>query len=253
MSRRTKDQRDQDRADLLAVLEEADGPLRTDGLVARALGYPSWNAMLEAYTPGLWDQVRQANCDLCALRRARQVASRRDPRFYSLEWRLATAEDLDANEDAREVERMQALGAGVVTVYVDDMRRHANLTGRLARWSHLMADAPCAHDQLMQAALDLGLRPEWIQHDGTHLEHFDVTKTVRHRAIAAGIAVPISYPRGTGELLARKRTADHEGLFPESRSIAENQVNPRVSLVRRSKAGTPRVADAAGDPIEVGG
>jgi len=55
----------------------------------------------------------------------------------------------------------------------------------------------------MQAALDLGLDPEWIQHEGTHREHFDVTETVRQGAIAAGIAVPISYPRQTGELLAR--------------------------------------------------
>jgi hypothetical protein len=94
-----------------------------------------------------------------------------------------------------------------VTVYVDDMRRPARLTGRPARWSHLMADT---HDQLMQAALDLGLRDEWIQHEGTHREHFDVTETVRQRAIAAGIAEPISYPRGTGELLARKR-ADEGG------------------------------------------
>jgi hypothetical protein len=108
MSRRTKDQRDQDRADLLAVLGEADGPLRVDAVVARALGYPSWDVMLQSYTPGLWDQVRQANRDLCALRRAGKAVSRRDPRFYSLEWRLATAEDLDADEDAREIERMQA-------------------------------------------------------------------------------------------------------------------------------------------------
>lgn len=91
-----------------------------------------------------------------------------------------------------------------MTVYVDDMRRPARLTGRPARWSHLMADT---HEQLMQAALDLGLRLEWIQHEGTHREHFDVTETVRQRAIAAGIATPISYPRGTGDLLARKRTA----------------------------------------------
>jgi hypothetical protein len=89
-----------------------------------------------------------------------------------------------------------------MTVYVDDMRRPANLTGRPARWSHLLADT---HDELMQAALDLGLRLEWIQHEGTHREHFDVTETVRREAIARGIAEPIAYPRQTGALLARKR------------------------------------------------
>lgn len=92
-----------------------------------------------------------------------------------------------------------------MSVYVDDMRRPANLTGRPARWSHLMADGSYAHDQLMQAAADLGLRSEWLQHEGTHREHFDVTETTRRRAIAHGIAEPISYPRQTGELLARKR------------------------------------------------
>lgn len=90
-----------------------------------------------------------------------------------------------------------------MSVYVDDMRRPARLTGRPALWSHLMADT---HDELMQAALDLGLRREWLQHEGTHREHFDVTETVRLRAIAARVAEPISYPHGTGDLLARKRT-----------------------------------------------
>lgn len=90
-----------------------------------------------------------------------------------------------------------------MSVYVDDMRRPARLTGRPARWSHLMADT---HDELMQAALDLGLRREWIQHEGTHREHFDVTETVRQRALASGIAEPISYPHGTGRILAAKRT-----------------------------------------------
>lgn len=92
-----------------------------------------------------------------------------------------------------------------MTVYVDDMRRPAQIgRGRPARWSHLMADT---HDELMQAALDLGLNPEWIQHEGTHREHFDVTETVRQRAIAQGVAEATSYPHGTGRILAQKRTA----------------------------------------------
>ena len=95
-----------------------------------------------------------------------------------------------------------------MSVYVDDMRRPARITGRPARWSHLIADT---HDELMQAALDLGLRPEWLQHEGTHREHFDVTETVRQRALAAGIAEPISYPRGTGRLLEQKRAAMADG------------------------------------------
>lgn len=107
-----------------------------------------------------------------------------------------------------------------MTVYVDDMRRPADLTGRPARWSHLMADT---HDELMQAALDLGLRSEWIQHEGTYREHFDVTETVRQRAIAAGIAQPMPYPRGTGELLARKREANPPADPPKCAACARDE------------------------------
>jgi hypothetical protein len=91
-----------------------------------------------------------------------------------------------------------------VTVYVDNMMREARVgRGRPAKWSHLLADT--SHE-LVAFAVSLGLRPEWIQHAGTHREHFDVTMSVRSKAISAG-AVKISYPRGTADVLARKRTA----------------------------------------------
>lgn len=90
-----------------------------------------------------------------------------------------------------------------MTAYVDNMRRTANLTGRPAKWSHLMADT---HDELEEIAHMLGLRPEWIQHPGTHREHYDVTESVRTEAVRLG-AVEIDYPRGTGALLAQKRGA----------------------------------------------
>ena len=41
---------------------------------------------------------------------------------------------------------------------------------------------------------------------GTPDEHYDVVEAVRRRAVAAG-AVPISYPRGTGNVIA-SRTAN---------------------------------------------
>lgn len=89
-----------------------------------------------------------------------------------------------------------------MAVYVDDMRRRTRVgNGRPAIWSHLMADT---HEELIAFALKLGLSPAWIQHAGTHREHFDVIDTKRQVAISLG-AVEISYPRGTAELLARKR------------------------------------------------
>ena len=91
-----------------------------------------------------------------------------------------------------------------MTVYVDDMSHPANLGQRWTpRWSHLMADTSA---ELAEIAERLGLRPEWLQHPGTHWEHYDVTQSVRERALAMG-AVPVSYPRGTAEVLARKRSA----------------------------------------------
>ena len=88
-----------------------------------------------------------------------------------------------------------------MSVYVDDMRRRARLGRWPANWSHLMADTPA---ELAKFAGDLGLSVDWLQHAGSHREHYDVTDQTRRRAIELG-AVPISYPRGTAELLARKK------------------------------------------------
>ena len=90
-----------------------------------------------------------------------------------------------------------------MTVWVDDMARPARVGRNLGHWSHLFADT---HDELVAFARKLGLRREWIQHEGTHREHFDVTSMVRRKALDYG-AQPISYPRGTAELMARKRAA----------------------------------------------
>lgn len=90
-----------------------------------------------------------------------------------------------------------------MSVYVDDMARPANITFRPAKWSHLFADTSAELDEFRQR---LGLREEWLQHRGTHREHYDVTATVRERALRLG-AQPIAYPRGTAELMLRKRAA----------------------------------------------
>jgi hypothetical protein len=88
-----------------------------------------------------------------------------------------------------------------MTVYVDDMQRRARVGRITANWSHLMADTST---ELREFAAKLGLNPDWIQHEGTYREHFDVTSTVRMRALELG-AVPITYPRGTGKHIAEKR------------------------------------------------
>ncbi|WP_264165728.1 DUF4031 domain-containing protein [Burkholderia cepacia] len=87
-----------------------------------------------------------------------------------------------------------------VTVYVDDMYRHA--IGRLGRMkmSHLIADTT---DELIAMVREIGVNPKWIQHAGTRDEHFDIAISKRAAAIAAG-AIPITY-RECGAMNKRRR------------------------------------------------
>lgn len=89
-----------------------------------------------------------------------------------------------------------------MAVYVDDYRKRAKVGSVDARWSHLLADTDA---ELMAFAMDLRLEPGWLQKEGTPQVHFDVTDSVRLRAIRAG-AKPITY-RQSGELVAAKRAA----------------------------------------------
>jgi hypothetical protein len=88
-----------------------------------------------------------------------------------------------------------------MTVYVDDMRAAAVIGGTRSTWSHLIADSS---DELAAFATRLALKPGWVQFPGTFREHYDVTESVRRRAIEQG-AIPISM-RDVGRLL-RKRVA----------------------------------------------
>jgi hypothetical protein len=91
-----------------------------------------------------------------------------------------------------------------MSVYVDDMRRPARVGRLAARWSHLFADT---RDELDAFAAELGLRPAWIQHPGTHREHYDLTDARRAAALRRG-AIPITYPHGTAELIARRHAGN---------------------------------------------
>jgi hypothetical protein len=76
-----------------------------------------------------------------------------------------------------------------MAVYVDDYQVDATV-GRLRRnWSHLTADTT---EELMEFAAKLGMKLSWIQYPGTWKEHFDVTNTVRVKALKMG-AISIGY------------------------------------------------------------
>lgn len=97
-----------------------------------------------------------------------------------------------------------------MTVYVDDMRRQARVGRINTRWSHLLTDQD-DQTELHEFAARLGLRREWFQHEQKYPDrpwrwHYDVTDTVRKRALALG-AQPLTYPWGMAELIERRKAA----------------------------------------------
>lgn len=96
-----------------------------------------------------------------------------------------------------------------MTVYIDDMQREATVGTTTGVWSHLMADTP---EELLAFAKKLGLSPRWIQHQGTPLEHFDVTEPKRQKALKLG-AVPIKYGHEGAALTKAKRDGVPFDLF----------------------------------------
>ena len=89
-------------------------------------------------------------------------------------------------------------------VYVDDMRLPAKVGRTQARWSHLMADTTL---ELEEFAAKLGLKPKWIQYPGTWKEHYDVTDTVRTKAIKLGAEAVAYSSREMHDIRQRKRKA----------------------------------------------
>jgi 1,6-anhydro-N-acetylmuramate kinase len=86
-----------------------------------------------------------------------------------------------------------------MTVYIDDAR----IRWRGRHWSHLVADTP---EELHEAAGLLGLRREWAQERGRTL-HYDLPDELRERAIALGVAEPISWQE-----LAERRSGSRPAL-----------------------------------------
>jgi hypothetical protein len=105
-------------------------------------------------------------------------------------------------------------------IYVDDMRRPARVGRTQANWSHLTADT---REELLTFAVHvLGLKPAWRQAWDTRRFHFDVTDSVRQRAIRAG-AEEITYPRGMAALLERRRAAE-AGLPPAAAPVGRGEL-----------------------------
>lgn len=70
-----------------------------------------------------------------------------------------------------------------MTIWVDDM--YLSPIGQFGRikMSHMVADTS---EELRAFATQLGLRQSWIQFKGTRYEHFDISISVRTKAVALG-------------------------------------------------------------------
>jgi len=70
-----------------------------------------------------------------------------------------------------------------MAIYIDDARIKRSLGHSVKRWSHLVA-IPLDENELTEFADRIGLSREWIQRSS--FLHFDVSKPMRKKAIAAG-------------------------------------------------------------------
>lgn len=66
-----------------------------------------------------------------------------------------------------------------MSVYVDDM---AAPYGRMVM-CHMIADTS---EELLAMADAIGVQRKWLQHAGTHLEHFDICLSKRNIALGKG-------------------------------------------------------------------
>lgn len=105
MAARSKATREDDRRMIVAALGDHPAGLTIDELLRYA-----WD-VVEGVSlggqPNYWNALSRMRTDLRALERAHVLVSEYLPRQgYALHFRLATAEDLDAEDDQAEVDRL---------------------------------------------------------------------------------------------------------------------------------------------------
>jgi hypothetical protein len=86
-----------------------------------------------------------------------------------------------------------------MSVYVDNMRA---AYGRMVM-CHMIADST---EELLEMVDKIGVQRKWLQHAGTHREHFDISQSKRALAVAHG-AVALSIMDLGRKLRARRQGA----------------------------------------------
>lgn len=89
-----------------------------------------------------------------------------------------------------------------MSVYVDEARHPF---GRMLM-CHMLADT---REELLAMADSIGVERRHIQKEGTHQEHFDISKSKRALAVQHG-ALEVDY-RGLAAVMTRKRVASAGG------------------------------------------
>lgn len=97
-----------------------------------------------------------------------------------------------------------------MAVYVDDMYLYplgeykAPFSGRTMKMSHMVADT---REELLAMAKAIGVAKKFIQKRGTAREHFDICKSYRDKAVAAG-AVEITMRQCAAMCVRRDETGE---------------------------------------------
>ena len=122
-----------------------------------------------------------------------------------------------------------------MAVYVDDMHQYP--IGRYGRMKmcHMMADTT---DELLEMADLIGVARKWIQNPGTDNEHFDIAKTKRNKAVAAG-AVEVTMRQLAQWRIRKNQTQQRNRQATPARHEPETKANTNPD---GSTAGTAATA-----------
>lgn len=73
-----------------------------------------------------------------------------------------------------------------MSIYVDSLCSHGwRLRGHVVRSCHMWTDSDDI-EELHQFAISIGLKRIWFQHEEDKLPHYDLTESMRYRAVTKG-------------------------------------------------------------------